>query len=178
MVQHEDKFFQKVADSFAGFAPEAPADVYAVVRKRYGIAAFLTWNAMRLNVYYALILCSAGVGAFYLTGEECAQTAHEAHPLLLEEAILLKAQQSIVETVAYEPEVQSAEPCAPKTAAHHVAKAKSTVTASAVTTSEVETEVSVSTETDSEAIAAPVRVKKDRKSLKVNEVKEVVAPKN
>jgi hypothetical protein len=62
-MRHDDPFFSKTSQMFADFTPEAPADMFGAIRRRYAFLAFFTWNAARLNVYYVAMAAAASVWA-------------------------------------------------------------------------------------------------------------------
>jgi len=185
MVQHDDKFFQKVADTFADFHPEAPANMYALVKKRYGILAFFTWNALSLNIYY-LVLLASGVAGVFLIGENVApKTAMPAKPLLLEQAILMKSQKSIAE-VDYDSGIEDAVPESQQLMAVNTTSKGASKQAKGLQGAQVDVAAaSVAAEpaiASEPAITSETEVKrsakKERKSIKVNEVKEVTSKEN
>ena len=67
----EDKFFQMVQGKLENFSPEVPQAAYAGMRRKYAVSKFMSWNAGRLNVWYALLLVGvASATVFTLsTGE-------------------------------------------------------------------------------------------------------------
>jgi hypothetical protein len=71
----EDKFFQMVQGKLENFSPEVPQAAYAGMRRKYAVSKFMSWNAGRLNVWYALLLvgvASAGTIMLNTTSTEVA----------------------------------------------------------------------------------------------------------
>lgn len=67
----EDKFFQMVQGKLENFSPEVPQAAYAGMRRKYAVSKFMSWNAGRLNVWYALLLVGvASATVFTLSTEE------------------------------------------------------------------------------------------------------------
>jgi hypothetical protein len=62
----EDKFFQLVQGKLENFSPEVPQAAYAGMRRKYAVSKFMSWNAGRLNVWYALLL--VGVASATVVG--------------------------------------------------------------------------------------------------------------
>lgn len=70
MNKQEDKFFEMYRDSFQDFAPEAPASIYAGVRKKMMWSNFMTFNLSTLNVWYLGLILLGGLGTIgYVSAE-------------------------------------------------------------------------------------------------------------
>jgi hypothetical protein len=62
MNKQEDKFFEMYRDSFQGFEPEAPASIYAGIRKKMMWSNFMAFNLSTLNVWYLGLILAGGLG--------------------------------------------------------------------------------------------------------------------
>ena len=62
MNKQEDKFFEMYRDSFQGFEPEAPASIYAGIRKKMMWSNFMAFNLSTLNVWYLGLILVGGLG--------------------------------------------------------------------------------------------------------------------
>ncbi|MCC6600419.1 MAG: hypothetical protein IT223_07065 [Crocinitomicaceae bacterium] len=52
----DEKFYNKVRESLAGYAPEVPQSVYSGVRRKLWLSRFLKFDPVRLNVWYLLLM--------------------------------------------------------------------------------------------------------------------------
>jgi hypothetical protein len=61
-----------VQGKLENFSPEVPQAAYAGMRRKYAVSKFMSWNAGRLNVWYALLL--VGVASATVVGLNSSST--------------------------------------------------------------------------------------------------------
>lgn len=74
----EDKFFQMVQGKLENFSPEVPQATYAGMRRKYAVSKFMSWNAGRLNVWYALLLVGMTSAAVVVLNSNTTESATQA----------------------------------------------------------------------------------------------------
>lgn len=74
----EDKFFQMVQGKLENFSPEVPQAAYAGMRRKYAVSKFMSWNAGRLNVWYALLLVGMTSAAVVVLNSNTTESATQA----------------------------------------------------------------------------------------------------
>jgi hypothetical protein len=74
----EDKFFQMVQGKLENFSPEVPQAAYAGMRRKYAVSKFMSWNAGRLNVWYALLLVGMTSAAVVVLNSSTTESATQA----------------------------------------------------------------------------------------------------
>jgi len=73
----EDKFFQMVQGKLENFSPEVPQAAYAGMRRKYAVSKFMSWNAGRLNVWYALLLVGVASATVFSLSTGSTQVAKQ-----------------------------------------------------------------------------------------------------
>lgn len=78
----DEKFFSQVKSSMESYTPEAPAEVYAGMRKKLWWSGFTKLSATRFNMWYLILLLGIGGGAFaYSNTCEAPASTVKAEPL-------------------------------------------------------------------------------------------------
>jgi hypothetical protein len=101
MNKQEDKLFDMYRDSFQGFQPEAPASIYAGVRKKMMWSNFMAFNLSTLNVWYLGLILLGGLGTIgYVSIETSMGQMTAEHNVLQDfQAPQLSANQNVISTV-------------------------------------------------------------------------------
>ena len=92
----EDKFFQMVQGKLENFSPEVPQAAYAGMRRKYAVSKFMSWNAGRLNVWYALLLVGMTSATVLVLNSNTTESATQAITSPLETSRLIVAPTQLV----------------------------------------------------------------------------------
>jgi hypothetical protein len=92
----EDKFFQMVQGKLENFSPEVPQAAYAGMRRKYAVSKFMSWNAGRLNVWYALLLVGMTSAAVVVLNSNTTEAATQAVTTPLETSKLIVSPTQLV----------------------------------------------------------------------------------
>lgn len=92
----EDKFFQMVQGKLENFSPEVPQAAYAGMRRKYAVSKFMSWNAGRLNVWYALLLVGMTSAAVLVLNSNTTESATQAVTSPVETSKLIVAPTQLV----------------------------------------------------------------------------------
>jgi hypothetical protein len=94
----EDKFFQMVQGKLENFSPEVPQSAYAGMRRKYALSKFMSWNASRLNVWYALLLVGMTSAAIVVLNSNSTESAAQAVTSPVESPVAVVVPKQLVQT--------------------------------------------------------------------------------